>query len=116
MYLDVALVIPQLATATVPMPAQHLGQVEGILDYCGKVNPGAASTYKELKKLMDGDASANDLAEAAPSRNTRAGTRTPQISLPSCQTMAWSSNAPLISKLPSSVQTNNGVAICSRNQ
>jgi hypothetical protein len=63
-YLGVALAIPQLATATVPMPAQHLGQIEGILDYCGKVNPEGASKYKELKKLMDGDASANQLAEA----------------------------------------------------
>ncbi len=64
MYLGVALAIPQLATATLPMPSEHLGQVEGILDYCGKVNPEAASKYKELKKLMDGDASANELSEA----------------------------------------------------
>jgi hypothetical protein len=46
-----------------PDSKQGLGQVEAILDYCAKVNPQAATKYKEHKKLLVGDTPDKDVAE-----------------------------------------------------
>ena len=62
--LCVALVIPQLAPAKVPMPEKSLGQIESILDFCAKANPRSASKFNDVKKLLAGDATEDEMSEA----------------------------------------------------
>ena len=62
--LSVALVLPQIATAKVPMPGKSLGQIESILDFCAKADPQSASKFKDVKKLLSGDATEDELSEA----------------------------------------------------
>jgi hypothetical protein len=62
--LSIAIVIPQLATAKVPMPAESFGQIESVLDFCSQVNPKLASNYKDFKKMLAGDATDKELADA----------------------------------------------------
>jgi hypothetical protein len=62
--LSVTLVIPQLAPAKVPMPDKSLGQIESILDFCGQADPQSAAKIKDVKKMLVGDASDKELAEA----------------------------------------------------
>jgi len=62
--LSIAIVVPQLAPAKVPMAAQTLGQIESILDFCTTANPRDASNYKALKNVLTGSASEKELADA----------------------------------------------------
>jgi hypothetical protein len=62
--LGIALVLPQLATATVPVPEKSLGQIESILDFCAKEKPQSASKFKDLKKLLAGDATEDEMSAA----------------------------------------------------
>ena len=62
--LSVAFVIPQLAAAKLPFSVDSLAKMEGILDFCAKVDTQAAAKYQEREKLIAGDASKEELADA----------------------------------------------------
>ncbi len=62
--LSAALTIPQLAGAKLPLPNDSFGRIEGILDFCAKADPEGAPRYKERKKLIADDASAEEVSEA----------------------------------------------------
>jgi hypothetical protein len=59
-----ALVVPQLAPAKVPVPEQSLGQLESILDFCAKADPKTAVKFQDVKKMLAGDATQEELAAA----------------------------------------------------
>jgi hypothetical protein len=59
-----AIVIPQLVLAELPFTNDAFGKVEGILDFCAKVNPQAASKYQEQKKALVKDVPEKEVAEA----------------------------------------------------
>ena len=61
--LSIALFLPQLSPAKVAMPAQSLGQIESILDFCAKVNPELAPKLPDAKKVLAGDATDKEVAE-----------------------------------------------------
>jgi hypothetical protein len=56
--------MPQLATAKVPMPEKSLGQIESILDFCAKTDAPSAAKFKDVKKLLAGDATEEELSKA----------------------------------------------------
>jgi hypothetical protein len=58
------LFISQLTLAKLPMPEQSLGQIEGVLNFCAQADPQAASKYQEVKKVLAGDATVQEVAEA----------------------------------------------------
>ena len=62
--LGAAIGLPQLALAELPFPAKALGQIEGTLNFCSQANPKSAAKYKEWGKLLVGNASEKDLANA----------------------------------------------------
>ncbi len=62
--LCLAIGVPQLALAELPVSKQTLGQVDGILKYCAQANPRLAKSYEEQAALLIGKASAQELAEA----------------------------------------------------
>jgi hypothetical protein len=71
--LGVALVIPQLAMAKLPMPNEAFGRIEGTLDFCAQADPQAASQYQELKKAIVGDASEQEVTEARTTQEYKDG-------------------------------------------
>jgi hypothetical protein len=56
-----AVALPQLALANSQVDAQWLGTVEGILDFCVKVDPKDAASFQALRKSADGGTSEHDL-------------------------------------------------------
>lgn len=50
-------------TAPAPISAPALGVLEGMLNFCGKVNPKSADKYNEMLKPLTKDQSADTLAE-----------------------------------------------------
>jgi len=50
-------------TATTHLSAPALGTFEGMLSFCGKVNPQSADKYNELVKNLTKDQTADALAE-----------------------------------------------------
>jgi hypothetical protein len=71
--LGVALMIPELALAKLPMPNDALGKMEGTLDFCAQADPQAASQYQDLKKVIVGDASEQEVAEARKTQEYKDG-------------------------------------------
>jgi len=61
--LCLAIVVPQIALAELPLSNKTLEQVEGILDFCSQVNPQLAK-YNEKSRTLVGKASPKDLADA----------------------------------------------------
>ena len=59
-----AIVIAQMALAKLPFSNDALGQIEGTLDFCARVNSEAAPKYQERKKAMVADVPEKELAEA----------------------------------------------------
>jgi len=62
--LGAALVVPQLVLAKLPAPNDSFGKMEGILDFCAQADSQAASKYQERKKVLVGDATEKEVAEA----------------------------------------------------
>jgi len=50
-------------TAPAPLNAHALGALEGMLDFCGKVNPQSSDKYEELGKQLTKDQTAKAVAE-----------------------------------------------------
>jgi hypothetical protein len=71
--LGAAFVIPQLALAKLPLPNDSFGKMEGILDFCGQTDPQAASKYQERKKVIAGDATEKEVAEARKTQEYKDG-------------------------------------------
>ncbi len=59
-----ALAIAPLALAKLSTTPQSLGQVEGTLDFCSKLNPKSEVRYKEWGKMFVKDATAEELKKA----------------------------------------------------
>jgi hypothetical protein len=66
-----ALSASQFALADLPMSRPALGQLEGILNFCAKVDPSMAKQYQERSALLLGKASDKDLADARDSDEYR---------------------------------------------
>jgi hypothetical protein len=62
--LSLALAVPQFALAELPVSSQTLGQVEGILSFCTKMDSGLAKYYEQQSRALVGNATAKELAEA----------------------------------------------------
>lgn len=62
--LTIALVMPQLAQAKLPLSEDSLGKMESILDFCAQADAQGASKYQERKKVIAGEASEKEVAEA----------------------------------------------------
>ena len=50
-------------TAPAPLNARALGRLEGMLNFCSKVNPESADKYKEMTKLLTKGQTAEAVAE-----------------------------------------------------
>ena len=66
-FLALSLLTPA-QTAPKPISAPALGVFEGMLNFCGKVNPQSADKYKEMAKSLTKDQPAAALAEIRDSR------------------------------------------------
>lgn len=71
--LSAAFLVPQLAGAKLPLPDDSFGKLEGILDFCAKVDPQAAPKYQERKKLIIDDATEKELADARQAQEYKDG-------------------------------------------
>ena len=67
------LVIPQLALAKLPMPHDAFGKIEGTIDFCAQTDPQGASTYQQAKKVVAGDATEKEVAEARQTQEYKDG-------------------------------------------
>jgi hypothetical protein len=59
----IPLVLPQVSLAKLP-PKSSLGQVEGMLDFCARVDSQSAAKYDEYKKALVQGEPEKDVAEA----------------------------------------------------
>jgi hypothetical protein len=59
-----AIAIPQLSNAKLPVSNDVFGKVEGILNYCVKVNPESAAKYQDAAKAFVKDVPENEVTEA----------------------------------------------------
>ena len=71
--LGAALVIPQLALAKLPLPNDSFGKIEGTLDFCAQADPQGAATYQQAKKVVVGDATEKEVAEARKTQEYKDG-------------------------------------------
>ena len=71
--LGAALVVPQLALAKLPLPNDAFGKIEGTLDFCAQADSQAASKYQERKKVLVGDATEKEVAEARQTQEYKDG-------------------------------------------
>ena len=71
--LGAAFALPQLALASLPVPNDVFGRMEGALDFCAKVNPQSAAKYQEQKKVLVQGASEKEVAEARSSKEYKEG-------------------------------------------
>jgi len=59
-----AVVIPRLALAELPFSNDTFGKIEGILDFCAKANPQAATKYQEGKVQLVNKATEKEVTDA----------------------------------------------------
>lgn len=52
LFLCSTIALPQLALAELPFSNDAFGKVEGMLDFCARVDPPAAAKYAEKKKAL----------------------------------------------------------------
>jgi len=71
--LGAALAIPQMLLAKLPASNDSFGKMEGILDFCARADSQAASKYQERKKVLVGDATEKEVAEARQSQEYKDG-------------------------------------------
>jgi len=71
--LGAALVIPQLVLAKLPAANDSFGKMEGILDFCAQADSQAAAKYQERKKVIAGDATEKEIAEARQTQEYKDG-------------------------------------------
>jgi hypothetical protein len=56
--------MPQLSTAKLPFSNDALGKVEGIMNYCARVNPESAAKYQDAAKAFVKDLPEKEVTEA----------------------------------------------------
>lgn len=61
--LGVALVVPQLGGAQLPIPTEAFGKMEGVLDFCAKANPKDAAKYEKIRTELVKNAPDKDLPQ-----------------------------------------------------
>jgi hypothetical protein len=61
----------QTARAELPMSGAVLGHMEAVLEHCGRVSPANGELYKQLVKVLTGDAKDEELAEVRKSAEYR---------------------------------------------
>ena|SRR5215472_5849692 len=71
--LSAVLALPSLALATLALPNDAFGKIEGALDFCSKADPKSATKYQEKKKLLVQGASEKEVAEARASKEYKEG-------------------------------------------
>ncbi|MGC1451126.1 MAG: hypothetical protein WA830_13945 [Candidatus Sulfotelmatobacter sp.] len=71
--LGAVLVIPQLLLAKLPATNDSFGKMEGILDFCAQADSQSASKYQERKKVLAGDATEKEIAEARETQEYKDG-------------------------------------------
>jgi hypothetical protein len=59
-----ATMIPQLVNAKLPFSNDSFGKMEGILNYCGKIDAGSSAKYQARGKLLVKDVPEKELTEA----------------------------------------------------
>jgi hypothetical protein len=59
----VAVLLPQWAFAELPFGDAALGQLEGALAFCAKVDPPSAKRYQEQARILTGTIVAKDLVK-----------------------------------------------------
>ena len=59
-----ATMIPQLVNAKLPFSNDSFGKMEGILNYCGKIDAGSGAKYQERAKLLVKDVPEKEVTEA----------------------------------------------------
>ena len=59
-----AIMIPQLVNAKLPFSNDAFGKVEGLLNYCGKIDAGSAAKYRERAKFLVKGVPDKEVAEA----------------------------------------------------
>jgi hypothetical protein len=64
LFLSVAILIPQMAGAELPFSNDTFGKIEGILDFCAKANPQAATKYQEGKVQLVNKATEKEVTDA----------------------------------------------------
>jgi hypothetical protein len=62
--LATAIMLPELALAKMPFTNDLFGKVESTLDFCARVDPPAATKYREKKKVLVKGVPEKELAEA----------------------------------------------------
>ena len=58
------IMIPQLVNAKLPFSNDAFGKMEGIVNYCAKIDAGSAAKYQERAKLLVKDVPEKELTEA----------------------------------------------------
>jgi hypothetical protein len=64
LFVCAAIAIPQLSTAKLPFSNDAFGKVEGIMNYCAKVNPESAAKFQGAAKAFVKDVPEKEVAEA----------------------------------------------------
>ena len=64
LFVCAAVILPQLVSAKLPFSNGAFGKVEGILNYCGKVDSDSAAKYQERAKLLVKDVPEKEVTEA----------------------------------------------------
>ena len=62
---------PQAARADLPMSGAALGQLEAMLEHCGRVSSAGAERYRALAKTLTGSATDKELTKARSSAEYR---------------------------------------------
>jgi hypothetical protein len=55
------------------LPNDSFGRIEGTLDFCAQADPQGASTYQQAKKVVVGDATEKEVAEARKTQEYKDG-------------------------------------------
>ena len=71
-YVGLIPLLPSMASADLPLSNAELGQMEGILSFCSKVNPELTKVNQQRLALLIGKASAQELADARSSEEYKA--------------------------------------------
>jgi hypothetical protein len=63
--------VAQVARAELPVSGAALGQLEAVLEHCGRASPATAEQYRELARGLTGSATDKEVVEARKSAEYR---------------------------------------------
>lgn len=58
------LLVSQAARADLPLSGAALGQLEAVLEYCGRVDPASAERYQQFAKVLTAGAKDEEISKA----------------------------------------------------